>query len=285
MKPEIREELNAIFASVRDFDGLLDLAESFRRLGGSAILTDEEGGRPFLAAHIFTLEASGVVIADDEWNCVAFTPRNLVSARPISNDYNIFTVGIVTDCEIYPRLDEDEDSGRSLVKLSFTLPREKSHDCGCEHEHHHDHDCGCEHNEAPVRSDDESYAAYDIGLNRLFTGMYDLAGLGLFCDAAIATMDASSDEDEAMVLLSINSRVQDPLAHCFTVAKLYWDGGLTLIAEDDDGEELRLLLTEDRVAGVERIACVNNSFYCAQILLEKMPGETKANYLQLAVFL
>ena len=187
--------------------------------------------------------------------------------RPVSNDYYVYTLEVETECEVYPRLTEDEPE-RYVVRLSFfTMPRDEKKT--------QDH-----------RSDDESYKAFDIGLNRLFTGIYDLDTLGWFCDSAMAVYDATSDPDEAMVMLTINERVQDPMSHAVYVNEISYDGGaLTLKAEAEDGEVLNLCLTPDRVAGVDRVAYVNNGFYCVQIDLLPRPGETQSAYLQLGLFL
>lgn len=259
--------LDRVFWATGDFEGFEQLCGLFREAGSVCVMTDAEGGRSFPAPYIYTCSCCGVVIADENWNCAAFTEANVVSVRPVSNDYYVYTLEVETNCEVYPRL-EDSDPDRYIVRLSFfTLPRgeKKSQD---------------------KRSDDESYKAFDIGLNRLFTGIYDLETLGWFCDSVTAVLDATSDEDDAMVMLTINERVQDPMAHAVYVNRMeYRDGALLLIADSGDGEELRLCLTPDRTAGVDRIACVNNSFYCAQIELARRPDELSPAYLQIGVFL
>ena len=89
-----------------------------------------------------------------------------------------------------------------------------------------------------------------------------------------------------MVMLTVNERVQDPMAHAVYVNRIEYDGrALTLTAEAEDGEVLNLCLTPERVAGVDRVACVNNGFYCVQIELVPRPGELKSAYLQLGLFL
>ena len=261
------EMIDRVFWSTRDYESFEQLCELFRGAKSACVMTDENGGRPFIAPYIYTCSCCGVTIADENWNCAAFTEQNVVDIRPVSNDYYVYTLEIETECEVYPRLDE-EDPDRYVVRLSFfTMPRDEKKT----QEH---------------RSDDESYKAFDIGLNRLFTGIYDLGTLGWFCDSAMAVFDGTSDPDEAMVMLTINERVQDPMAHAVYVNEIEYDGrALTLIAEAEDGEVLNLSLTPERVAGVDRVACVNNGFYCVQIDLAPRPGELQSAYLQLGLFL
>ena len=261
------EMVDRVFWSTRDYEGFEQLCELFRGAKSACVMTDADGGRPFIAPYIYTCSCCGVTIADENWNCAAFTEENVVSVRPVSNDYYVYTLEVETSCEVYPRLTEDEPD-RYVVRLSvLTIPRDEKKA--------QDH-----------RSDDESYKAFDIGLNRLFTGIYDLDTLGWFCDSAMAVYDATSDPDEAMVMLTLNERVQDPMAHAVYVNEIGYDGrALTLKAEDDAGEALTLCLTPDRVAGVDRVAYVNNGFYCVQIDLQPRPGETGSAYLQLGLFL
>lgn len=260
--------LDRVFWAVNDYESFEQLCGLFREAGSVCVMTDAEGGRCFFAPYISTCSCCGAVISDENWNCAAFTEENVLNVRPVSNDYYVYTLEIETACEVYPRLD-DSDPDRNLVRISFfSTPR------------------GERQKPQEKRSDDESYKAFDIGLNRLFTGIYDLDTLGWFCDSVMTVLDATSDEDDAMVMLTINERVQDPMAHAVYVNRMeYKDGALLLTADSGDGEELNLRLTPDRVSGVDRIACVNNSFYCAQIELAKRPGEVGTSFLQIGVFL
>ena len=121
------------------------LCELFRGAKSACVMTDADGGRPFIAPYIYTCSCCGVTIADENWNCAAFTEENVVSVRPVSNDYYVYTLEVETACEVYPRLTEDEPD-RYVVRLSFlTIPRDEKKA--------QDH-----------RSDDESYKAFDISL-------------------------------------------------------------------------------------------------------------------------
>ena len=267
MGDKSHEMIDRVFWSTRDFEGFEQLCELFRGAKSACVMTDDSGGRPFPAPYIYTCSCCGVTIADENWNCAAFTEENVISVRPVSNDFYVYTLEIETACEVYARLTEEEPD-RNVVRLSFySMPR-------------------AEKKTQDPRSDDESYKAFDIGLNRLFTGIYDLETLGWFCDSAMAVYDATSDPDEAMVMLTINERVQDPMSHSVYVNEISFDGeSLTLTAEAGDGETMTLCLSPDRVAGVDRVAYVNNGFYCVQIDLQPRPGETGSAYLQLGLFL
>ena len=271
MEGKSHEMIDRIFWSTKDFDGFESLCEVFRGAKSACVMTDEEGGRPFSAPYIYTCSCCGVTLADDNWNCVAFTEENVISVRPVSNDYFVYTLEIETCCEVYPRLTEEEPESH-IVRLSFySIDRRMPHE---------------DKKTQDARSDDESYKAFDIGLNRLFMGIYDLETLGWFCDSVMAVYDATSDPDEAIVMLTINERVQDPMASSVTVNELSFDGNsLTITAEDGNGEALTVRLAPERVSGVERIACVNNSFYCVQVELTKRPGELQSSYLQIGIFL
>ncbi len=267
MDSKTREMLDRVFWSTKDYEGFEQLCELFREANAACIMTDENGGRCFLAPNIYTCSCCGAVIADENWNCAAFTESNVLSVRPISNDYYVYTLEVETTCELYPTLDELAPD-KNVVRLSFlSIPRE-------------------EKKEKELRSDDESYKAFNIGLNHSFESIYDLETLGWFCDSVMTVFDATSDPDEAMVMLTINERVQDPMSHAVYVNEIEYDGrALTLIAQAENGEALNLCLTPERVSGVDKIANVNNGFYCVQLELTKRPGETKPAFLQLGIFL
>lgn len=259
--------IDRVFRSTKDYEGFEQLCELFRKAKAACIMTDENGKRAFIAPYIYTCSCCGAVIADENWNCVAFTESNVLSVRPISNDYYVYTLELETTGEVYPT-QSDIESDKSTVCLSFfALPKG-------------------EKTAQEPRSDDESYKAFNIGLNHSFESIYDLETLGWFCDSAMTVFDATSDPDEAMIMLTINERVQDPMSHAVYVNAIEFDGrALTLSAEAENGETLNLCLTPDHVAGVDRIANVNNGFYCVQIELAKRPGEAKPAFLQLGIFL
>lgn len=260
------EMVDRVFRSTANYDDFEKLCELFRSAKAVCTLTDENRNRPFFAPYIYTCSCCGVTLADENWNCVAFTENNVLSVRPISNDYYVYTLEVETTCEVYPR-QSDEIADRNVVYLSFyTLPKEGK-------------------KEQDSRSDDESYKAFDIGMNRLFTGIYDLDTLGWFCDTVMAVYDASCDPDEAMMMLTINERVQDPTSNAVYVNEIDYDKkSLTFAADAGNGETLTLTLSPERVTGVERIACVNNSFYCVEIDLAQT-STSSPSYIQLGIFL
>lgn len=259
------EMIDRVFWSTSDYHGFESICESFRSAKSVCIITDEEHSRPFVAPYIYTCSCCGVTVADENWNCVAFTEENVLSVRPVSNDYYVYTFELETSCEVFPRQSE-EIADKNIVYASFlTLPKG---DVKAQEK----------------RSDDESYKAFDIGLNRLFTGIYDLDTLGWFCDSAMAVYDSTSDPDNAMIMLTLNERVQDPSASVIYVNEIeFYRGVLTLTAEAENGDELNLTLTADKVSGVERVACVNNGFYCVEIDLAAELGKA-GSYLQLGIF-
>lgn len=84
--------------------------------GMNGVVYDGESIFPFSKILADGVE-KGVVLADDDYNLIVFTFRNVNSVKAISFLYDVYTFELVTNCPIFPN--NERDSSSQIIKISI----------------------------------------------------------------------------------------------------------------------------------------------------------------------
>lgn len=106
-----------LFWGVDSIDKLITFSWILSDLELNGVVYDKDYLFPFSKV-IANKEESGLVLTDSENNCMAFTPRNVKSAKALSDLYDVYTFELIMSCHMFPNIESEKTSDNKL-KISI----------------------------------------------------------------------------------------------------------------------------------------------------------------------
>ncbi len=121
---------------------------------------------------IATFPGAEVILADEMENRIVFTSKNIFKATSVSDTYDVYTFHVTVNCPVFPA-NWKKSGSRFRQKLNVSFFG----------------------NSAPTKGEEREYTIlpwemqipYDVGLNALFSRVYDFHSFCCFIDAISAT--------------------------------------------------------------------------------------------------